>query len=520
MRAACRVWLALFLMAAGASERLTAQGSAYEQLQTFTGVLSHVRMNYVDSVDFGSLVQASIRGMLSSLDAHSRYVTRQEFELQAQWERGELGGPGLILEDAGRVATVLSVMPDGPAARAGIQPGDRLVRLNDTTVAGLGAGSVEALLVGEVGTKVRLTMERGNALVSDTLTVTLKRSKIEHPVVSAPQMVDSQTGYVRLEQFTPPSPKELANAIKKLRGMGAKQLILDLRSNPGGDVEAMAAIASAFLPERTEILHTQSRRTAALPPLFTTKNGDFAKLPLILLIDAESASAAEMLAGSLQDHDRALLIGRRSFGKALIQSSLPLPNGDVVWLTTARVVTPSGRIIQRRYVPGRGEQYFEGAGSRGAPEDTVAVYRTDRGREVRGGGGILPDLVRPSPPKLPVWFSMAMDSGYAGVADSVAQLLGKDVSARAAWMVDTAGWDTRLTAPFLARVRSGLGIQVSPEPALRARIGRILANRTAGQRWGSEAAEEFQIRNDAEIRAALKEFGRIPELLKTSAAGR
>jgi carboxyl-terminal processing protease len=490
-----------------------AQGTAYEQLQAFSGVLSYVRQNYVDSVDFSTLVQASIRGMLQSLDPHSRYATRHDFQLQSQWDRGELGEPGLSLDEAGGRLTVLSLTPNGPANRAGIQAGDRLVRLNDTTLTGLHAETVQLRLLGQMGSKVRLTFERGSLLVPDTFAVTLSRAKIEHRVVSAPRMVDAKTGYVGLDEFSPPAPKALFQAVRKLKDMGAKQLVLDLRGNPGGDMDAMMAIGSAFLPKQTELFHTQGRTTAGLPPVVTTENGDFAQLPLVLLIDAGTGSAAEILAGSLQDHDRALIVGRRSFGKALMQTSLPLPNGDVVWLTTARVVTPSGRIIQRRYRGGDEAPYWEGAGTAGAPEDSATVYRTDKGRLVRGGGGILPDIVRPAGTELPVWFTVAMDSGYASFVDTVALRLNQDSKAKAAWISDSVGWDTLLVKPFVARVGSRLA-QVTPTPPLRGRIGRILARRVALQRWGPEAETDFLIQNDGDVRAAVQALNPVQQPAK------
>jgi carboxyl-terminal processing protease len=497
-----------------AASPLRAQTTAYEQLQTFSGVLSHVRQNYVDSVDFGRLVQASIRGMLSSLDPHSHYATRQEFELRMRWDQGELAGPGLTLDDADRSVTVLAVEADGPAGKAGVQAGDRVLSLNDSSVAGLGARALEVRLFGEKGTRVRMTFERGSAVEPDTFAVTLKRARLEHRVVSPPRMADQTTGYIRLAQFTPPAPKELADAVKKLRGMGARQLILDLRGNPGGDVPAMVEIASAFLSARAEVFHTQGRKKTGFESVVTREAGEFAGLPLIVLIDAGSASAAEMLAGSLQDHDRALVVGRRSFGKALMQSSLPLPNGDIVWLTTARVVTPSGRVIQRRYSGIGTEQYFALAGKSGAAEDTLTVYRTEHGRPVRGGGGIEPDVSRPLSAELPVWFSVAADSGYeTAVADSVAATLPAGAPGQAAWIGDSTAWDARLVAPFLQRVHDRLGVRGDPAPMLRSRIGRILGSRAAVARWGPEAGEEFLIRNDGDIRAALPLFARLPELL-------
>lgn len=467
-----RMLAGILLLVAAVPGRLAAQGTAYEQFQAFSGVLSHVRLNYVDSVDFGTLLQASIRGLLSSLDPHSRYVTRQEYLLRSQWDRGELASPGLRLENSGPAVTVLSVT--GSAAKAGIQPGDRLLRVNDTTVARGSAEAVEIRLLGEKGSKVRLILERGT-VSPDTVALTLKRQLLGHVVVSDPRMVGPETGYIRLAEFIPPAPKALKKAVERVRDLKAKQLILDLRGNPGGDIQSMVEIASMFLPGRTEIFHTQSRKKDLSTAVGTEQAGEFAKLPLILLVDAGSASAAEILAGSLQDQDRALILGRRSFGKALMQTSLPLPNADIVWLTTARVVTPSGRVIQRRYSGIGATEYLQRAGQGGAQEDTAAVYRTARGREVRGGGGILPDVILPGASELPIWFSQASDSGYDSVSDSVANLLSSEPAARAAWMSDSVSWDARLVTPFLARLRSGLGITVVPDAPLRARLGLILA---------------------------------------------
>ncbi len=489
-----------------------AQGTAYEQLQAFSGVLSHVRLNYVDSVDFSVLVQAAIRGTLESLDPHSRYVTRREFELRTQWDRGELAGPGLRLENSPQGVAVLSAT--GPAGKAGVQAGDRLLRLNDTTMVGVNAEEAEVRLLGEKGSKIRLIFERGNPLTPDTLAVTLKRERLDHVVVSDPRLVGPETGYIRLIEFTPPAAKDLEKGIKKARDRGAKQLILDLRGNPGGDLQSMIEIASMFLPRDVEVFHTQSRKKTVSDAIGTEEDGEFAKLPILLLIDAGSASAAEILAGSFQDHDRALILGRRSFGKALIQTSLPLPNADMVLLTTARIVTPSGRVIQRRYSGIRPYEYVEQAGRGGVEEDTLTVYRTARGREVRGGGGILPDVLLPAPPELPTWFTVATDSGYDAVADSVANLLRSEPSARATWITDSASWDRRLVTPFVAQVSRNLGIRVVPHAALRARLGLLLAERAAFAAWGATAAEELSTRHDRDIQAAVSYFPRSAELLR------
>jgi peptidase S41-like protein len=259
------------------------------------------------------------------------------------------------------------------------------------------------------------------------------------------------------------------------------------------------------MPKGTLVFRTVGRRRSANEQVLTTKDSPFRDAPLLVLIDEGSASASEAVAGSLQDHDRAVLAGRRSFGKALVMQLFPVPpQGDAVFLTVARVVTPSGRIIQRSYRGLKAEQYYIFAGRSGAEADTQAVFRTDAGREVRGGGGIMPDVVLPGSPSLPPWFAAAADSGFIeAVADSIAALLPKDASGQKAWLDATDQWASRLVAPFLDRVRSRLGVKGEPLPALEARLGRILALRATEVRFGPEAAEDFQLHNDPDIRAGL-----------------
>ncbi len=497
----------LALLACTAPATARAQGSAYEQLQSFSGVLSQIRANYVDSVETGALVRAAITGMLESLDPHSYYVSRADFERRAAWLDGRLGATGINLEDGDDGPVVLSVEPGSPAARAGVLPGDRVVAVDDSSTAGLRARRVELRLIGEKGSKVRLRLERGPRLEPATLAVNLKRATLEPRVVQPGRLVGAATGYVRLAEFTPRAPDELRQAIRDLQGKGAKQLVLDLRGNPGGSVEAMIAIASDFLPRDTVIFRAQGRKKSGLELVRVTKAGDF-RMPLVLLVDEGSASASEMLAGALQDHDRALIVGRRSFGKALMQAPFPLPNGDVVWLTIARVGSPSGRIIQRRYTGLVGAQYFERAGTGGAESDTMPEFHTDHGRLVRGGGGIRPDVLRPAA-ELPTWFSVAADTGLVvQVADSVAQ--AQPVAGKDAWLAGGPDrWDREVVVPFLTRVRAALGVTAEPDAALRARLGRILASRVAEVRWGPDAAEEFRLRTDPDLLLALEQFPRL-----------
>jgi carboxyl-terminal processing protease len=507
--------VAAALVTASFSGGLAAQQrSAYEELQTFSGVLNHIRLNYPDSVGYSQLVAAAIRGVLHALDPHSRFESRLEFERQNALERGELFTVGVSLEDVEGAATILAVVPRSPAAKGGVLPGDRVVAVNDTSVAGLGMATLGLRLAGERGSKVRLRLERGSRLEPDTFSVTLKRNPYEVRSVSIVRMADSTTGFVRLEDFMGKAADELHDALKKLRGMRAQRVILDLRGNPGGDILSAVEIASEFFPKNTVIFRTRGRKRDVDTTFVTKRDGAFRDMPLIVLIDERSASASEALAGSLQDHDRALLVGRRSFGKALMQSIFFLPSGDHVWLTIGRILTPNGRFIQRRYRGIGYEQYRSLAGHSGAEEDTSTVFKTDGGREVRGGGGIAPDVVVPIVAPLPVWWSAAADSGLDdAVSDSVAHTMAVTVAARAAWLTADAKWRATLVPPFLARVRSRLGVVAVTDSLLERRLARILAARVAEVRWGPEAREEFLVRNDATIRAATERFPRLRELL-------
>jgi carboxyl-terminal processing protease len=490
------------------------QRSAYEELQAFSGVLNHIRLNYPDSVSYSELVAAAIRGVLRSLDPHSRFESRVEFERQNALERGEVFTVGVALEEVDGAATVFAVAPRSPAAKGGILPGDRVLALDDTAVAGLGMSTLTLRLAGDRGSKVRLQLERGPRLEPDTFSVTLKRSPYEVRSVSMIRMADSVTGFVRLEDFMGKAADEMHDALKKLQGMHAQRLILDLRGNPGGSVTFAVEIASEFFPKGTVVFRTQGRKRDVDTTYVTKRDGEFRFIPMMVLIDEHSASAAEALAGSLQDHDRALLVGRRSFGKAIMQSIFFLPSGDHVWLTIGRVLTPNGRFIQRRYRGLGYEQYLSFAGRTGAEEDTSTIFKTDAGREVRGGGGIAPDVVVPIVAPLPVWWSAAADSGLDdAVSDSVAHTLAATPAARAAWVNANGEWRSKLVPPFLERVRARFGVAALTDSLLERRLGRILAARAAEVRWGPDAREEFLLRNDATIRAAIERFPRLRELL-------
>jgi carboxyl-terminal processing protease len=460
-------------------------------------------------------VRSGIDGVLHGLDPHSYFVSKADWERLSALKRGELATTGLLLEDVDSAVIVLSIYPKSPAAKAGIQPGDRIAAIDDTTAAGQSAEVMALRLAGSKDSKVRVRFERGSRLEPDTFSVTLKRAFTPALWISTSGMVDSTTGFVRLVEFGDEAAKQLKQAIKQLKGRGARRLILDLRNNPGGIVTEAVAIADLFLPEHSVVFQTEGRKASANAQFRTDGDGTFSDLPLMVLINERSASASEALAGSLQDNDRALLLGRRSFGKALMQSIFFIEaTGDNVWLTIGRIRSPSGRIIQRRYKGLRYEQYRGLEGGGGQASDTLEIFHTRNGREVRGGGGIAPDVALPAPAALPVWFTMASDSGFDdAVADSVAPLLAADPASRNRWMNAPDEWRARLLEPFLARVREHLHATAMPDSALSARLSRILALRATEVRWGVDAGADFLLRSDPDVRSAMGYWPRLDTLL-------
>lgn len=370
-------------------------------------VLSLVEKEYVDPVDIDSLSEGLLAAMLSELDPHSTYLSARETERTAEMMRGNFEGIGVVLHHESDTVYVGQVLADGPSATIGLLPGDMIVSVNGETVSGVNmpTDSVVSRLRGPRGTKVNVTVSRIDAKTGKTTehAYTIRRGIVNHNTVIYSTMVDDTIGYVLLSTFASTSHDEFHNALSSLKRKGMQRLILDLRGNGGGSLTTATAIAGELLPYGSLIVYTQgehSRRrnvTAQRGGLFTSGS-------LIVMVDEGSASASEVVSGALQDNDRALIVGRRTFGKGLVQSEFELNDGSAVMLTTARYYTPSGRSIQRSYDDGTDqyyrdyiEQLFDEAY---ADSMTVHIadstpYTTVGGRTVYGGGGIMPDIPLP-----------------------------------------------------------------------------------------------------------------------------
>ena len=377
---------------------LTAPGS-----DKINRLLSLIGTQYVDSVSIDSLTERVIPLILDELDPHSTYLSAQDLSRAKESIEGEFDGIGVVFNMATDTVIVLNVVNSGPSAKAGIQAGDRIVTVNDTVVAGIKMpqDSVVKRLRGPRGSQVTLGIQRAG--VKDLVPFVVTRDAIPIKSIVAAYMIRPETGYIKFEQFSMNAHKELAEAIARLKEQGMKKLILDVRGNPGGLLDQAILISREFLPKGKMIVYTQDR-DGNREIEYSEGNGKFMDEELVVLIDENSASAREILAGALQDNDRGTIIGRRSFGKGLVQNQIPFPDGSAVRLTVARYYTPTGRSIQKPYSNGR-EDYYNELLSRYQHDEMFSAdsihfadslkYTTESGRVVYGGGGIMPDIFVP-----------------------------------------------------------------------------------------------------------------------------
>ncbi len=370
-------------------------------------VMSNVMINnyYVDSVDAHKMVEDAINGVLSKLDPHSAYTNAAETKKLNEPLSGSFDGIGVqfnMLEDT---LVVIQPVPKGPSEKVGILAGDRIVHVNDTAIAGVKMSREEIMrrLRGPKGTKVNLDIVRRS--IADTLRFEVIRDKIPVNSVDAAYMVTPTIGLIRFNNFAQTTHDEIVEALHKLQDQGMKDLILDLQQNGGGYLQAAAEIASEFLEKGDMIVYTRGRNVPA-QEFRSTGGGLFTQGKIAVLIDEYSASAAEILSGAIQDQDRGIVVGRRSFGKGLVQRPIDLPDGSMIRLTVARYYTPSGRCIQKPYEKGDQKSYaldvvnrynngeLTNADSIHFP-DSLRYQTLRKHRTVYGGGGIMPDYFVP-----------------------------------------------------------------------------------------------------------------------------
>lgn len=354
-----------------------------KQIEIFTTVFKELNMNYVDETNPGDLMNSAIKSMLNDLDPYTNFMNEQDVEAARINNTGDYTGIGASVLTLKDKLVVVEPYKGYPADKAGIKAGDEIIKIENVVVADFreDAGN---LLQGAAGTEVNVTFLRQG----QTNTATIKREAVEIHAVPHFSMVDDKTGYVVLRQFNEKASAETINAIRSLKTQGAKRLILDLRGNPGGLLTEAVNIVNIFVPQNQLVVTTKSKVKKYNKTYYTQREALDTEIPLIVLIDGSSASASEIVSGALQDLDRAVIIGARSFGKGLVQRPKPLVYGTQMKITISRYYTPSGRCIQALDYWHRDES---GKATR-VKKENYNVFKTKKGRSVYDGGGVQPDL--------------------------------------------------------------------------------------------------------------------------------
>lgn len=389
----------------GISAQYSRSNSASRQQQKLLMVENIVNNLYVDNVDEENVVENAVRGILENLDPHSSYSTKEETTSSQETMQGSFSGIGIQFNMQKDTLYVVQTIAGGPSEKVGILPGDRFIAVDDSIIAGRKLKNTDIMkrLRGPKGTKVNIKVKRGSN--AELLEFRITRDDIPLNSIDAVYMADGKTGYIRLSRFAATSYKEFKDAITKLKKQGMQQLILDLTDNGGGYMQIAAQIANEMLNRGNLIVYTQGRKSPR-QNLNADGSGTFRTQKVVVMINQFSASASEILSGAVQDWDRGVVVGRRSFGKGLVQREFLLPDSSSFRLTIARYYTPSGRNIQKPYVKGDREDYDKDIIDRynhGELQSADSIHFADSlkyttlrlHRTVYGGGGIMPDVFVP-----------------------------------------------------------------------------------------------------------------------------
>ena len=361
-------------------------------------LLQIIDNNYVDTVNVNDLVEDAMPQILSELDPHSSYISASDAEETTEELRGSFSGIGVRFTMQKDTVNVMNVIKGGPSEKVGVLAGDRIIAADDSTLVGIDSRDVMKRLRGARGSKVKLTLRRHG--YKKPLDITVVRGDVPVESVDGYFMLNNRTGYISVESFGENTYPEMLTALAQLNVRGMKELVIDLRGNRGGYMQTAIMMANEFLPSGQLVVYTEGRKSPR-EEYFTDGRGTFQRLPLIVLVDEMSASASEIFAGAIQDNDRGTIIGRRSFGKGLVQEPIPFTDQSMIRLTIARYYSPSGRCIQKHYTSGENKDYEEDLLTRYEhgeffSQDSIKhegpAYKTTIGRTVYGGGGITPDI--------------------------------------------------------------------------------------------------------------------------------
>ena len=365
----------------------------FQKMKTLTQIIRLVNENYFEDVDMDDIMEGAIIGLLDRLDPHSSYISSEQLELINEQFDGEFEGIGIEFSILEGYITVISPIPGTPSDRAGLQSGDKIVRINDESAYKITQKDVMEKLRGKKGTSVDVTISREN--LEENFDVTLVRDKIPIVSVLANFMINDDTGYIKVNRFSRTTALEIEEALTDLENKGMKQLLLDFRNNGGGMMDQAIKIIDMFVSSNDTILFTKGKIANSSEVYYAKKNRADKKYPVIVLINRGSASASEIVSGAFQDLDRGLVVGETSFGKGLVQRQYLLRDGSAARITIARYYTPTGRLIQRPY-DNVADYYTDLISDNREVEDSTLsdrpIFHTKKGRKVYGGGGITPDI--------------------------------------------------------------------------------------------------------------------------------
>ena len=371
-------------------QALARQDEMARQFDAFASAVALIEANYVDEVDVEQLVSRAVGGMLQTLDPHSNYMDARSYARLRERQEGRYYGLGISINVFNGRITVMGLFEGSPAYRAGLRRGDVIARIEGDNAIGMSSDQAVGRLRGPRGTSVNISVERPG--YDELIDLAVERDEINIATIEAAFMVDEDTAYVRLGDFSETSNDELTRALASLRAEGFTRLMFDLRGNPGGPLDQAIEVSNQFLPNGDMIVYTRGRVANSDQDYFARQAGEYTEQPLIVLVNRNSASASEIVAGAIQDHDRGLVVGETTFGKALVQSIFRVSHGAGLALTTARYFTPSGRMLQRPWDAAFDEYLTYSLREPEAPSRLPSDRKlTDAGREVYSGGGVAPD---------------------------------------------------------------------------------------------------------------------------------
>ncbi len=476
-------------------------------------LIDYIDYEYVDSVNTDSIVDVTVNGILDRLDPHSSYIPPEEFKENEENMKGDFVGIGVSFYPYKDSIAVIQAIKGGPSANAGIKGGDRIVYADDRPLFGkdFSEDSLGVILGGEINTPINLKIKRQG--VEGLLNYKVIRGRVPITSVEASYMLTTQLGYIKINRFAESTHKEFKEALLKLKKQGATQLALDLRNNPGGYISSAENIVDEFLEDEKLILYTKNK-TGKINKTFARDDGIFEEGEVFILINENSASASEIVAGALQDNDKGLIIGRRSFGKGLVQREMSLGDGSAVRLTIARYYTPTGRSIQKPYSLGDKayfEEYlerYENGELRSVDSIRVAdslKFRTPLGKVVYGGGGIIPDVFVPKNIDYEIeHLNYVTRSGYMRMF--VFELLDKNRAYYNSLSQVTFNEEVNISDEIIedfisfAKVR---GINLRAQK-YRSAYKRYLKATLAGQLFGNNASERMINKDDEMVKKVIE----------------